>query len=414
MDKDCIEKLIQLGKTPDEIMAARAVAAQKMGITNHGASLPNGCAATLCALLQKAGIPIGVIPLAGRFVTALAGPFNSRNWDHIPVGAQQPGDIGVTYDLDPTPHGADHVYLVLKNIDGDKMLIADNQDREPHYRLASGGKKTPTDYFLRAPGYVPAFHQALRAESAAEGVAYVDFILKVAAESPVARYAWKDRGRSPVGYVKGMALAYAQACCRLKEEDPVVLEMAKADTGDADHDALAWLADDFVAAGLPDAQTENDRLRRLFVLLMGLGMRESSGSYCEGRDLSAENVTADTAEAGLFQTSWNARKASRLMPQVYEQYKGRKDLLEVFREGVHCSSGDLKNYGDGDGAEFQRLSKECPAFAVAFAALGLRNIRKHWGPVNRKKVEILPICDNLLRMVEQVVDRHGLCGALTP
>lgn len=210
-----------------------------------------------------------------------------------------------------------------------------------------------------------------------------------------------------------MALAYAHACCGLKERNPIILEMARVDTGDADHDALAWLASDFTAAGLSEALTEGDMLRRLFVLLIGLGMRESSGAHCEGRDLSAENVTADTAEAGLFQTSWNARKASPLMQQAYEKYKGRQDLLNVFREGVRCSSEDLKNYGSGEGAEFQKLTKECPAFAVAFAALGLRNIRKHWGPVNRKKVEILPICNDLLEMIEQVVERQALCDALT-
>jgi hypothetical protein len=49
----------------------------------------------------------------------------------------------------------------------------------------------------------------------------------------------------------------------------------------------------------------NDRdgpetLRPLFALMLGHGMRESSGRYCEGRDRSAENVASDTAEAGLF------------------------------------------------------------------------------------------------------------------
>lgn len=38
-----------------------------------------------------------------------------------------------------------------------------------------------------------------------------------------------------------------------------------------------------------------DTLRQLFVLLIGLGMRESSGQYCEGRDRSASNVTAEAA-----------------------------------------------------------------------------------------------------------------------
>jgi hypothetical protein len=44
--------------------------------------------------------------------------------------------------------------------------------------------------------------------------------------------------------------------------------------------------------------------------MLGHGMRESSGRHCEGRDLSADNVQSDTAEAGLFQTSYNAHSAT--------------------------------------------------------------------------------------------------------
>ena len=44
---------------------------------------------------------------------------------------------------------------------------------------------------------------------------------------------------------------------------------------------------------------------------LGLGMRESSGQYCCGRDTSEDNTTADTAEAGLFQMSWNAMSRAR-------------------------------------------------------------------------------------------------------
>ena len=68
-----------------------------------------------------------------------------------------------------------------------------------------------------------------------------------------------------------------------------------------------------------DAKT-GDTLRHLFVLLTGLDMRESSGRCCEGRDLSASNTTADTAEAGLFQQSWNSRFASPELPKLVSQY----------------------------------------------------------------------------------------------
>jgi hypothetical protein len=54
--------------------------------------------------------------------------------------------------------------------------------------------------------------------------------------------------------------------------------------------------------------------------------------------------------------------------------------MDVFKEGVRCTDANLENFGEGDGRDFQKLSKDCPFFALEFAAIGLRNIRKHWGP----------------------------------
>ena len=157
-----------------------------------------------------------------------------------------------------------------------------------------------------------------------------------------------------------------------------------------------------------------DTLRHLFVLLIGLGMRESSGKYCEGRDRSASNTTAETAEAGLFQTSFNARTASPLLPTIFAAYsENPSGFVDVFKEGVNCSAADLENFGSGDGEEFQRLSKACPAFAAEFAALGLRHLRTHWGPINRQGAEVRPECDAMLRQVQDAVDASPeLCSAL--
>ena len=126
--------------------------------------------------------------------------------------------------------------------------------------------------------------------------------------------------------------------------------------------------------------------------------------------MSASNTDAETAEAGLFQTSFNARHASPFLPQLFAQYMANPSgLVEIFKEGVRCKAADLENFGSGQGKEFQRLSKECPVFAVEFAAIGLRNIRTHWGPVNRREVEILPECDTLLKQIQDVIDAYNLC-----
>src|SRR5205807_3505910 len=139
-------------------------------------------------------------------------------------------------------------------------------------------------------------------------------------------------------------------------------------------------------------------------LLIGLGMRESSGQYCAGRDTSEENTAADTAEAGLFQMSWNAHAASPLITQLFSRYSDNPEgFLSIFQEGVSCSHGDYANYGEGVGAAFQALCKSCPAFAAESAAVGLRVLRSHWGPLNSRAAEIRPEADVLLQQVQGVV-----------
>lgn len=242
----------------------------------------------------------------------------------------------------------------------------------------------------------------------------IDTITRIAAASNIARFFWKDRGVAPAGYIKGMALVYARVHCKLKAGDAAATEMAKAKTPDTARDALAWYSEIFARAGMNNDTAGVDTLRHLFVLLIGLGMRESSGKHCEGRDRSASNTTADTAEAGLFQTSFNARTASPLLPMLFAQFSANPSgFVEIFKEGVRCSASNLENFGSGDGKEFQRLSKECPAFAAEFAAVVLRHMRKHFGPITRREAEVRPECDEMLRQVQAAVDASPeICSAL--
>jgi hypothetical protein len=101
------------------------------------------------------------------------------------------------------------------------------------------------------------------------------------------------------------------------------------------------------------------------------------------------------------------------LPQVFQHYlRHPSGFVEVFQEGVACRPADLENFGTGEGREFQRLSKECPAFAAEFAAIGLRHFRKHWGPINRREAQLVPECDALLRRVQEIVDATDLCPML--
>jgi hypothetical protein len=247
----------------------------------------------------------------------------------------------------------------------------------------------------------------------APAIATLDDIVGIAANSPLARYDWLDRGRAPLGYIKGMALAFARVYCKLKAGDPCAVEMARAGKGDPDTDALSHYYEQFHALGMHNDSSGVDTLRHLFVLLIGLGMRESSGRWCEGRDRSAENTTADTAEAGLFQTSWNIRYRCPLVPTLFQQYKASPSgFLDYFKEGVIIRAHDLENFGSGEGCEFQDLSKYCPAFAVETAAMGLRNNRRHWGPINCRTAELRPEADQMLLEVQEFVDQANLCSAL--
>lgn len=238
---------------------------------------------------------------------------------------------------------------------------------------------------------------------------WVDQVLRIVEGSSITKYYWKNRGISPIGYIKGMAIVFTRFYCRLKIGDNIISEISKAKKADNKFDALTWYDEIFKSNGMSNDKDGVETLRNLFVLLIGLGMRESSGKYCEGRDRNADNITAENAEAGLFQTSYNARKANSLLPQIFKTYLNNPlTCKEIFQEGVRCNANDLENFGLGEGMEFQRLSKESPAFAVEFAAVALRNIRNHWGPINNKHVEIRPECAKMLKQIEETIDKFQL------
>jgi hypothetical protein len=267
---------------------------------------------------------------------------------------------------------------------------------------------------LELPEAPPAIAEGVAAVAAAAPAAIttIEQIVQLAGASELARFNWRDRGRAPAGYIKGMALTFGRVYCKFKAGDAAALDMAAKNSGNPLRDALAWYDEIFADAGMSNTASGADTLRHLFVLLTGLGMRESSGKHCEGRDTTAHNTTADRAEAGLFQVSFNARAASPLLPQIFAAYKANPSgFLDVFKEGVRCSPASLENFGDGDGREFQRLCKQCPAFAAEFAAVGLRHIRKHWGPINRRQAQVRPECDALFSQVQAAIDASPALAA---
>lgn len=112
-------------------------------------------------------------------------------------------------------------------------------------------------------------------------------------------------------------------------------------------------------------------LKSLYTLGVGLGMRETSGKYCTGRDTSASNTSASTAEAGLFQTSYNSMSASSELRNLFIEYKAdtSKCFLDVFKVGVSCSNTSI------------------------------------YGPINRKEAQVISSCNKMLSDVQAFLDR---------
>ena len=240
-------------------------------------------------------------------------------------------------------------------------------------------------------------------------------ICDLAMSSPAASYNWGNRGMMPPGYTKGMCLAWAGVVRRWHRHDSAAVEMAKANTHNSDKDALSWYAGKFDALGMNNDHAGLSTLRHLWVLLHGLGPQESSGRHCEGRDQSVPpgyyGEVSVTTEAGMFQTSWDVHPCCDEIQKLFDTWAPSLELddgypqcyLEVFREGVSCSASEWECYGSGDGYSHQELSKACPPYHAEMTAIGLRNLRQHWGPINRYEAQLNKDVDELYLAVEALL-----------
>ena len=223
----------------------------------------------------------------------------------------------------------------------------------------------------------------------------------VRGSSSVLNYVWKNRGKANEGYIAGMAKTFALALMRLNNDDEAAGIMAHADNNNPDKDALSWYASEFRAKNMDNSKSGANTLRHLFVMMTGLGMCESSGNHWEGRDMSASNTTSDTCEAGLFQASWNLSSCSSEITNLFNEFKGDPNgFRPTFTKGLYPNTGNLDNYGSGNGCYYQWLAKYCPAFSALMTGVGMRKLRQHWGPINRREVEIVSSVDAMLKNVE--------------
>jgi hypothetical protein len=273
---------------------------------------------------------------------------------------------------------------------------------------------------IRAMASVAILVLSLIGTAQAQTSASVDRIAAIAADSQCARVDWKNRGLAPKAYLRGMALVFARAVCQSNRDDVKVLSAARATPGPetSKTDALTWYDETFTALGMGNTTSGVDTLRHAYTLMIGLGMRESSGGYCVGRDRSANFTTADSAEAGVFQTSYGARTKHSAMAALYAKYKADQSacLLNVFKRSVSCSRNDAENFGEGEGRVWQQLTKTCPAFAVEYAGVLIRvhgGSKGEFGPLRRRAAQVLPVCDAMLKQVQDVVQADSqMCTGL--
>jgi hypothetical protein len=230
-----------------------------------------------------------------------------------------------------------------------------------------------------------------------EGVA--NAVIAAAEGSDLALVSWRDRGKAPVGYTVGMALCYALALRWLESGQDAAQVMAQ-ELGDDDEDALTWYDLD----GADGAEI----MRNLWALLIGLGPRESSGNHWEGIDASAgaSSESSDTCEAGLFQSSWNLASSDPSIEDLLDYFLDNPDgWLDQFNRGASPSDNTLNNWGAAGarGVVYQWSAKRTPPLAAMMTAVGLRKRRQHWGPINRKEVEVRQEAFDLLQQIEAIV-----------
>lgn len=269
------------------------------------------------------------------------------------------------------------------------------------------------------------------AATAQEARPSTDLIAKIrsdAGTSACARYEWLHRRLlAPRSYIEGMAVSFARAVCH-PDRDGFKTASAAADLSRDSNDALYVYDAKFRSLGMRNDVSGPDVLRHSYTLLLGLGMMESSGKFCEGRDVSQCFIKAENAEAGLFQTSYGAKRVSPALPALFEAYsRNRKDCMpETFSGRFSCPIRKSKNKkcpmetsdiaGTGPGADWQRLTKSCPGFAVDYGVVVLRKNggpNGEFNPIRKGQAEVRPECDRMFKAVADFVQNNpAVCSSL--
>ncbi|MDP9108097.1 MAG: hypothetical protein M3N23_03380, partial [Pseudomonadota bacterium] len=237
-------------------------------------------------------------------------------------------------------------------------------------------------------------------------------IKDIVANSRCAAHQFPDQGTAPRSYLTGMALTYAKSYCEVKTGASTAAALLASPLRQDGRDALTRYA--------LDSSDPIQRLRSLYTLGIGEGLRESSGNPTEGYDTSAPSHTAENAESGLFQTSYDSRNyagvsvdgisyagARQWLDTLTAQYQNNPALCRYATFLGGQRDRNVPNIGSGPGAQFQAFSKDCPAFATEYAMVIFRLNRNHYGPIVRHEAEYAPSCAAMLQQVESEAKCSG-------
>ncbi len=208
--------------------------------------------------------------------------------------------------------------------------------------------------------------------------------------------------------------------------------------------------------------TDPKNLATTYSLMYSLGQREADGNFKEGRDLSGNNKSAETVEAGLFQVSANSLnlgsgKTKGFLKDIFRSFVGRLSTQSSSEKASLClnaklrgtketrspaSSDDLQSLfssGSCKGSAsivkassyrssrvatcFRKLTKACPSFAIKYAAGVARVNRAHNGPLvthselrrrglksaKYHKPYLKPACHSVFKSIAS--NKSMICGA---
>ena len=179
--------------------------------------------------------------------------------------------------------------------------------------------------------------------------------------------------------------------------------MAKA-VGGPDTDALKWLEQQFLAVGCATIPQASRSCGTFGYCSSGSGCGSAAGSTVKAATCRPRIQRRTLRRRAFSRQSGTRSHASAELPKLMMQYwENPNGFLPTFNDGVEPSANDLACYGTGAGAKYQWLARYAPAFACMTTAVGLRVLRKHWGPLNRREVTLNPDADVLLQGVQRLV-----------